>query len=164
MLPGYAERLLALRTAANLAPCVLSGLAGLHDHTVLEHEAERKSPDLGGILALAGALSVPAGVLAFGERAAGEPGPVRGLPEGAAATFTGRLRAARERLGLSLSALGTRSGVRQNVLSQWELGAVDWRGLSAERLLKVALALAVCPRWLAYGELPGRDQATTPSP
>ncbi len=149
MLPGYAQRLAALRVERGMNSCVLAVAAGLQDHMVLDHEAERKTPTLSTLIALAKVLCVPPGLLAFGERAvpgAADPGPET--------TFAARLRGARQRSGDAWNAIAKRAGSTRGLLLKWEAGQVDWPGIYAEHVLAVARALAVCPRWLAFGELP----------
>lgn len=65
--------------------------------------------------------------------------------------YNERIRARREKIGLSITEAAKRAGVSQPAWSKWELGVFEPRGANR---LKVAEVLGCNPEWLRTGEEP----------
>lgn len=77
------------------------------------------------------------------------PDPALRVFRNASAGFPARIKASRERSGLSMRALSEAAGVSVQAWSNAEAGKVSPRVDTCERM---AVALGVAPRWLAFGE------------
>lgn len=74
-----------------------------------------------------------------------------GEPQPELETFATRLKYARDRAGLTQTALSERSGIDKTQINRWESQARG-TGLTVEKLLKLAKALGQPVGWLAADE------------
>ena len=159
------SRFAAIRERAKIARFRLSAMAGLANDHAARVESGSIFPSIETVERYAAALGVPAGWLAYGyeglepfreryprpitEPADPVPDPYLQVFRNHSAGFPYRLREARERSGLSMRTLSAAAGVSVQSWSNAEAGKAIPRVDTCERM---AVALGVAPRWLAYGE------------
>lgn len=161
------ERLLATRNRSGQKLYVVADLADVSQTTPGAVERGENIPALETLERLASALGVPVGWLAYGyeglepvrERYPRDffipsdplPDPAWRVFRNLSAGFPRRLREARERSGLSMRTLSESAGISVQAWSKCEAGKVSPRVDTCERM---AVALGIAPRWLAFGDLP----------
>ncbi len=159
------QRLVASRERAGLRLNQVSAQAGLSQPSSGLIEKGLRTPGIDTLERIAAALGVSAGWLAYGyegiepfreryprpivEPADPIPDPALRVFRNLHAGFPLRLKEARERSGLSMRTLSEAAGVSVQAWSNAEAGKVSPRVDTCERM---AVALGVAPRWLAFGE------------
>ncbi len=158
-------RFSSVREANSVSRYRLAALAGLANNHAAQVENGSLFPTLDTIERYANALGVPPGWLAYGyeglepfreryprpitEPSDPTPDPALRVFRDLTAGFPQRIRDARERSGLSMRTLSSAAGVSVQAWSNAEAGKALPRVDTCERM---AVALGVAPRWLAYGE------------
>lgn len=160
-----AKRVLSTRERSGLLLQQVSALAEMSKPVAGLIERGERMPGIDTLERVAAALGVPPGWVAYGyeglepfreryprpitEPADPVPDPYLQVFRNHSAGFPYRLREARERSGLSMRTLSAAAGVSVQSWSNAEAGKAIPRVDTCERM---AVALGVAPRWLAYGE------------
>ena len=160
-----AERLVRTQERTGRSFRALSIEGGLSKNVASPIIRRAHTPAIDTLEMLAAALGVPAGWLAYGyeglepfreryprpitEPSDPTPDPALRVFRDLTAGFPQRIRDARERSGLSMRTLSSAAGVSVQAWSNAEAGKALPRVDTCERM---AVALGVAPRWLAYGE------------
>lgn len=172
---GISIRLVNLRLKGRISSTDLAQLAGVAHSTVLEIENTARVPRVESAERIACALGVSPSWLCFGcegdepfrERIRRTIGHVEKEPKAKLSTtlcpeafrgIPGRLKLARELLGMSLRAVARESGLSAQSLSTTELGTTV---PTVENVEAIAKALGVSPGWLAFGIGRGPDGKKT---
>ena len=159
------DRLLTTRNRSGQKLYEVADLAKISQTTPGAVERGENIPSLDTLERLASALGVPAGWIAYGHEGMepvreryprdffvpSDPLPNESMREfrNLASGFPLRLKEARDRSGLSMRTLSSAAGVSVQAWSNAEAGKALPRVDTCERM---AVALGVAPRWLAYGE------------
>ncbi len=159
------NRFSALRERTELSRFRLSLNAGLANDHAGRIESGSLFPSIETLERYASVLGVSPGWLAYGyeglepfreryprpitEPSDPTPDPALRVFRDLTAGFPQRIRDARERSGLSMRTLSSAAGVSVQAWSNAEAGKALPRVDTCERM---AVALGVAPRWLAYGE------------
>lgn len=150
----FFDRLRSARLKAGLTREALSKTAGVSLGLASRFELRQGFPRLPTLEALAQALSVSPGWLAFGSEAAWEPSP-----EGSCDSLAQRFREVRSALGISLREIERRTKLlehegRAGLTEGTVRGVERGRKPSLDTLETLAAALGVSPAWLAFGQGP----------
>ncbi len=159
------DRLLTTRNRSGQKLYEVADLAKVSQTTPGAVERGENIPSLDTLERLASALGVPVGWIAYGHEGMepvreryprdffvpSDPLPNESLRDfrNLASGFPLRLKEARDRSGLSMRTLSAAAGISVQAWSNAEAGKVVPRVDTCERM---AVALGVAPRWLAYGE------------